>query len=110
VEDASRDGLALTPCTPDARRFVHMDGIAVKLERLKREAQRNGKRKWRKKVRQAAPANAAEWRALGGAILGGVLKLALIIALPFAVWCVARCSSTSTAAHRCGCPFSPQPF
>ncbi len=62
-----------------------MDGIAVKLERLKREAQKEWKRKWRKKVRQAAPANAAEWRALGGAILGGVLKLALIIALPFAV-------------------------
>ena len=62
-----------------------MDGIAVKLERLKREAQKEWKRKWRKKVRQAAPANAAEWRALGGAALGAVLKIALIIALPFAV-------------------------
>src|SRR5258705_5214279 len=60
-------------------------GIAVKLERLKRDAKKEGKGKGRKKVRQAAPANAAEWRALGGAILGGVLKLALIIALPFAV-------------------------
>src|SRR6266516_3859373 len=62
-----------------------MDGIAVKLERLKREAQKEWKRKWRKKVRQAAPATAAEWRALAGAALGAVLKIALIIALPFAV-------------------------
>src|SRR5258705_9221967 len=60
-------------------------GIAVKLERLKREAQKEWKRKWRKKVRQPPPANAAEWRALGGAILGAVLKIALIIALPFLV-------------------------
>jgi len=62
-----------------------MDGIAVKLERLKREAQKEWKRKWRKKLRQAAPANAAEWRALAAEALGAVLKVVLIIALPFAV-------------------------
>src|SRR6266850_550302 len=62
-----------------------MDGIAVKLERLKREAAREWKRKWRQKLRQAAPANAAEWRALAGEVLRAMLKIALIIALPFAV-------------------------
>ena len=62
-----------------------MDGIAVKLEKLKREAQKEWKRKWRKKVRQAAPASAAEWRALAAALAGAVLKIAMIIALPFAV-------------------------
>src|SRR5258705_10942298 len=62
-----------------------MDGIAVKLERLKREAQKEWKRKWRKKVRQAAPASVAEWRALGGEVVRALLKIALIIALPFAV-------------------------
>src|SRR5260370_41267541 len=61
-----------------------MDGIAVKLERLKREAQKEWKRKWRKKVRQAAPASVAEWRALGGEAVRALLKIALIIALPFA--------------------------
>src|SRR5260221_6188975 len=62
-----------------------MDGIAVKLERLKREAQKEWKRKWSKKVRQAAPASVAEWRALGGEVVRALLKIALIIALPFAV-------------------------
>jgi hypothetical protein len=62
-----------------------MDGIAVKLERLKREAQKEWKRKWRKRIRQAAPATAAEWRALAAEALGAVLKVILIIALPFAV-------------------------
>src|SRR5258705_10262581 len=62
-----------------------MDAIAVKLERLKREAQKEWKRKWRKKLRDAAPSNAAEWRALAGAVAAGLLKIALIIALPFAV-------------------------
>src|SRR5206468_10250145 len=62
-----------------------MDAIAVKLERLKREAQREWKRKWRQKLRQATPSNAAEWRALGGVALSTLLKIALIIALPFAV-------------------------
>lgn len=62
-----------------------MDAFAVKLERLKREAQKEWKRKWRKKLRAAAPANAAEWRALAGAVATGLLKIALIIALPFAV-------------------------
>ena len=62
-----------------------MDGIAVKLEKLKREAQKEWKRKWRKKVRQAAPASAAEWRVLAAALAGAILKIAMIIALPFAV-------------------------
>ena len=62
-----------------------MDGIAVKLERLKREAAREWKRKWRQKLRQAAPATSAEWRALAGAVAAGLLKVFLIIALPFAV-------------------------
>src|SRR3989449_11781890 len=62
-----------------------MDGIAVKLERLKREAQKEWKRKWRQKLRQAAPSTPAEWRALAGEVLRGFLKIALIIALPFAV-------------------------
>src|SRR3989442_12670164 len=62
-----------------------MDGIAVGLERLKREAQKEWKRKWRQKLRQAAPSTPAEWRALAGEVLLGFLKIALIIALPFAV-------------------------
>ena len=62
-----------------------MDAIAVKLERLKREARKEWKRKWRQKLRQAAPANPAEWRALGLAALGGLAKIAIIIALPFGV-------------------------
>jgi len=62
-----------------------MDGIAVKLERLKREAKKEWKRKWRQKLRQAAPANSAEWRALAGHAAVAFLKIALIIALPFGV-------------------------
>ena len=61
-----------------------MDGIAVKLARLKREAQKEWKRKWRKKIQQAAPSTAAEWRALGAEAVGAVLKVVLIIGLPFA--------------------------
>ena len=52
-----------------------MDGIALKLERLKREARREWKKKWRK----------AEWRPLAGDIAVSSLKIALIIVLPFAV-------------------------
>src|SRR5882762_11372050 len=62
-----------------------MDGVTAKLERLKREVRKEWKAKWRKKLRQAAPSNAAEWRALAGEALGAVLKVVLIIALPFAV-------------------------
>jgi hypothetical protein len=62
-----------------------MDAVALKLARLKREAQKEWKRKWRKQIQQAAPATAAEWRALAGLAAGGVLKIAVIIALPFAV-------------------------
>jgi len=62
-----------------------MDGIAVKLERLKREAQKEWKRRWRKKLRDATPSTVAEWRVLAAEALGAVLKIVLIIALPFAV-------------------------
>jgi hypothetical protein len=58
-----------------------MDGIAVKLERLKREARKEWKRKWR----ATAKATPAEWRALAGDIALGFLKVGLVIALPFAV-------------------------
>jgi len=58
-----------------------MDGIALKLARLKREA----RREWRRKWKQKAPASPAEWRALAGDAVRGVLKVALIIGLPFAV-------------------------
>jgi len=62
-----------------------MDVIAVKLERLKREARREWKRTWRLRLREATPSNPAEWRELAGALAVGVLKVALIIGLPFAV-------------------------
>ena len=58
-----------------------MDGIALKLARLKRKA----RREWRRKWKQKAPASPAEWRALAGDAVRGVLKVALIIGLPFAV-------------------------
>jgi hypothetical protein len=62
-----------------------MDGVALKLSKLKREAEKEWRRKWRKTLRQAAPSSSAEWRALAGAVVTGLLKIALIIALPFAV-------------------------
>ena len=62
-----------------------MDAVAVRLDKLKREAKKEWQRKWRKKLRQAAPATTAEWRALAGDAAAGVLKVAAIIALPFAV-------------------------
>jgi len=62
-----------------------MDDVAVRLARLKGEAKKEWKRKWRKRIRQAAPATAAEWRALAGEAVRALLKIALIIALPFAV-------------------------
>src|SRR6267142_5866417 len=62
-----------------------MDAVAVRLAKLKREVEKEWRKKWRQKLRKAAPANAAEWRALGGAAIGALLKIALIIALPFLV-------------------------
>ncbi|HUC42024.1 MAG TPA: hypothetical protein VMR92_14370 [Gemmatimonadales bacterium] len=62
-----------------------MDGVAVRLAKLKREAEKEWRKKWRQKLRKAAPANAAEWRALGGAAVGALLQVLLIIALPFLV-------------------------
>jgi hypothetical protein len=58
-----------------------MDGIAVKLERLKREARKEWKRKWRATTK----ATPAEWRSLAGDIALALLKVGLIIVLPFAV-------------------------
>lgn len=62
-----------------------MDSVAVRLEQLKREARKEWKRKWRKKLKQTAPQTAAEWRALAASAVGAVLRIVLIIALPFAV-------------------------
>lgn len=62
-----------------------MDAVAVKLAKLKREAQKEWRRKWRQKLKQATPATPAEWRALAGDVAMALLKIALIIALPFAV-------------------------
>src|SRR5260370_32867093 len=61
--------------------IFRMDGVAVRLARLKKEAQREWRRKWR----QAAPSTPTEWKALAGEALIGFLKIALIIALPFVV-------------------------
>jgi len=58
-----------------------MDGIAVKLGRLKREARKEWKRKWRATTKTTP----AEWRALAGDFAIGFLKIAAIIVLPFAV-------------------------
>src|SRR3989440_10380474 len=58
-----------------------MDGMALRFARLKKEAQREWRRKWR----QAAPSTPTEWKALAGEALIGFLKIALIIALPFVV-------------------------
>src|SRR6266581_1367204 len=63
-----------------------MDSVAVRLERLKREAQKEWRRKWRQKLRKAAPANAAEWRALAVEVLSAIAKIALIMALPLVVF------------------------
>ncbi|HET9387556.1 MAG TPA: hypothetical protein VFO67_20645 [Gemmatimonadales bacterium] len=58
-----------------------MDGFALKLERLKREARKEWKRKWR----ATAKATPAEWRAVAGDVALGFLKIGLIIVLPFGV-------------------------
>lgn len=62
-----------------------MDAIAARLERLKRDARREWRRRVKRLQRGTTESRAAEWRALAGAAAGAVLKLALILALPFAV-------------------------
>lgn len=62
-----------------------MDGIAVRLDRLKREARREWRRRVKRLQRGSAESRAREWRALGAAVLSAALKVAAIIALPFAV-------------------------
>src|SRR2546425_8652369 len=58
--------------------IFRMDGVAVRLARLKKEAQREWRRKWR----QAAPSTAAEWKALAGGAPIGLFQIALILAFP----------------------------
>ena len=58
-----------------------MDGIAVKLERLKREAKKEWKRKWRATTKKTP----ADWRHLAGDVALAFLKIGMIIVLPFAV-------------------------
>lgn len=62
-----------------------MDGIAVRLDRLKREARREWRRRVKRLQRGSAESRAREWRALGAAVLSAALKVAAIVALPFAV-------------------------
>jgi hypothetical protein len=71
----------MKPGVTGIRTFWIMDGVALRLEQLKREA----RREWKRRLRQAAARSPAEWRALSGAVAAGLLKVALIIALPFAV-------------------------
>ena len=60
-----------------------MDGFADRLARLRREAQREWKRRVTQRQRQkVAP---RDWRLLGVAALQGLLRLVAIIALPFVV-------------------------
>src|SRR5256885_1169551 len=55
-----------------------MDTVAVRLAKLKREAQKEWKRKWRPKLRQATPGQSAEWRAVGAdGSVHPLLRLAL---------------------------------
>ena len=67
-----------------------MDAVAARLAKLKREAAKEWRKKWRQKLKKAAPANAAEWRALAVAAVAALLRLALLIVLPFVV--LVRCS------------------
>lgn len=62
-----------------------MEDFAVRLERLRREA----RREWRRRVKQlqgAAPrTRLADWQALGAVALFAALKIAVIVTLPFAL-------------------------
>ncbi len=58
-------------------------GFADRLAKLRREAQREWKRRVKQRKReQVAP---RDWRLLGAAVLQGLLRLCAIIALPFVV-------------------------
>jgi hypothetical protein len=72
-----------------------MDAIAVKLERLKRAKRGASGSAQAPAVTARHAIDRDRWRGLAGAG-GRALKVALIIALPFAVLVVARCSSIST--------------
>ena len=60
-----------------------MDGFAARLAKLRREAQREWKR--RVKQRQREHVAPRDWRLLGAALLQGLLRLVAIVALPFVV-------------------------
>jgi hypothetical protein len=64
-----------------------MDGFAERLAKLRREAEREWKRraKERKRVKRGAPARPPDWRHVAIALLQGLLRLLAIVALPFVV-------------------------
>jgi len=60
-----------------------MDGFAERLAKLRREAQREWKRRVKRRKREKV--SPREWRLLGAAVLQGLLRLVAIVALPFFV-------------------------
>jgi hypothetical protein len=60
-----------------------MDGFAERLDKLRREAQREWKRRVKRRKRENL--NSRDWRLLGAAVLQGLLRLVAIVALPFIV-------------------------
>jgi hypothetical protein len=60
-----------------------MDGFAERLAKLRREAQREWKRRVKRLKREKV--SPREWRLLGAAVLQGLLRLVAIVALPFFV-------------------------
>jgi hypothetical protein len=64
-----------------------MDGFAERLAKLRREAEREWKRRstQRKRAKGDPSPRRVDWRRLGVALLDGALRLLVIVALPFAV-------------------------
>jgi len=60
-----------------------MDGFAARLAKLRREAQREWKRRDKQRKRETVASR--DWRVLGAALLQGLLRLLTIVALPFVV-------------------------